>query len=80
MTAETFERCSGYVNLRYDQLGPRLFLRPLASYGTLLLICASIAFGYILFNRPSFGLFLLLLGSLAKCYIGAAFRMVRGEA
>lgn len=79
MTAETFERYSGYVNLRYDQLGPRIYLRPLASYGTILLIFLSIVLGYILFNRPSFGFFLLLVCALVKCYIVAAFRNVRRE-
>lgn len=74
MTAETFERCSGYVNLRYDQLGPRVYLRPLASYSTLITIAMFLMLGQFLFRLPSFGLFILLLGYLGKCYISAAFR------
>lgn len=74
MTAETFERCSGYVNLRYDQLGPRVYLRPLASYSTLVLIVVALVMGQLLFRLPSVGGFVLVLGYLGKCYITAACR------
>lgn len=74
MTAETFERCSGYVNLRYDHLGPRVFLRPLASYSTLAMIVVSLILGRFLFQVPSLGLFILMLCYIAKCYIAAALR------
>lgn len=80
MTAETFERCSGFVNLRYDNLGPRVYLRPLASYSTLTVILISMVMGHLLFRMPSFGFFILILGYLVKCYIGAAIRSnVRSE-
>ena len=72
MVAESFERCSGYVNLRYDQLGPRIYLRPLASYYTLTLIVMSLVFGWLFFGLPSLGLMVLSLVS----YIVAAFRLV----
>lgn len=79
MTAETFERCSGYVNLRYDNLGPRVHLRPLASYSTLTLILTSLVLGQLLFRMPSLGFFVLLLGYLVKCYVSAAFRSMPRE-
>lgn len=79
MTAETFERCSGYVNLKYDNLGPRVYLRPLASYSTLVMIFLSLVLGHLLFRLPSLGFFVLILGYLVKCYISAAIRASKRE-
>lgn len=77
MTAETFERCSGYVNLRYDNLGPRVYLRPLASYATLSLIFLSMVLGQIFFRMPSAGIFILILAYLGRRYLAAAFGRAR---
>lgn len=61
MTAQWFDKEKGVNQLCENQLPPRICLRPLASYKTLIFIATSLIIGQILWGAPSYGLFSLLL-------------------
>lgn len=77
MTAQYIEKSKGYSSLRNENLGPRVNLRALASYGNLTMVFVSLLFGQFFFQRPTYGLILLIGISLSVCYLRFAFTHLR---
>lgn len=69
MKAQWFEKQRGVSQFCEDQLPPRICLRFLASYKTLILIGASLFVGQILWGAPSYGLLSLLLLNATYLFI-----------
>jgi sphingomyelin phosphodiesterase 4 len=72
-TIQNFDTSADMKTLRTENLGPRLCLRPLASYKSLTVIGAALAFGYVVLGAPSYGLFLLLLLCFVVLLINSCF-------
>lgn len=73
---QTFEKSHGSSKLVERQLRPRLNLRWLASYRTIIIIILSFLFGKLIFGGSFFGFFMLIMFKLSMTFLLATYEFL----
>lgn len=73
---QTFEKSHGSSQLVERQLRPRVNLRGLASYRTVILIMLSFIIGKLLFGGSFFGFFMLILFKITTTFLLASYELL----
>lgn len=73
---QTFEKSHGSSELVERRLRPRVNLRGLASYRTVIIIALSLFVGKLLFGGSLFGFFLLVLFKITITFLLATYEFV----
>ena len=60
MTIQSFDKSHGVSRLYEERVGPRVNLRWLGSFRTLIIIFVSLLFGHLVYASPIFGVSLLI--------------------
>uniref|UniRef100_A0A1B0CYY0 Uncharacterized protein n=1 Tax=Phlebotomus papatasi TaxID=29031 RepID=A0A1B0CYY0_PHLPP len=79
MMTEYIDKSSGRAVFREKYLGPRVSLRPLASYKTFFFIALAVTLGKFFFNSSLAGVFVLIFICLCCSYIASMVRHLRHE-
>lgn len=73
---QTFEKSDGSSQLVETRLKPRINLRWIASYRTIIFIFLSLIFGKLIFGTSFFGFFLMVFFKLSFIFILSAYEFL----
>lgn len=73
---QTFEKSRGTSHLVENQLNPRINLRWIASYRTIIFIILSLIFGKLIFGQSLTGLFFMIFFKLLFIFISSTYEFL----